>query len=377
MARIRLRFVNSFRNKNRGDGRVRYYFRRGRTGKAIPLPGIPGDEQFMSAYHAALASTSNTPAEIGAARTAPGSVDALIVTYYKSTAWLKLAEDSKKNRRYLIERFRERHGSKRVALLRRDHFEKMLAEMTVSPGMKRHWLETIRTMLKSGIPSMIASDPTAGIVVNRPKTPGHRPWTVEQIEQYRARWALGTQARLVMEFAYQTVSRRGEVCRLGPQHLYRGQNGEWRIKIARTKGSRDVDILVSPELLAAVQAMPRDHLTYLVNQNGKALSKDTLGFRFRHWATEAGLPKHCRMHGLKKSGMAEIVLAGASAPELMAVSGHRSMTIAQAYVEETFKRPELADAALGKVRTKRDGAYTNKDLPLHKHPANPLKKQGT
>ena len=52
MAQIRLRFVNSFRNKSRKDGRVRYYFRRGRGGKAIPLPGILGDEQFMSAYGA-------------------------------------------------------------------------------------------------------------------------------------------------------------------------------------------------------------------------------------------------------------------------------------------------------------------------------------
>jgi hypothetical protein len=98
MARIRLRFVNSFRNKSRKDGRVRYYFRRPGL-KAVPLPGIPGDEQFMSAYHAALASTSNAPVEIGANRTTPGTVDALVVNYYKSAAWLDLAEDSKKNRR--------------------------------------------------------------------------------------------------------------------------------------------------------------------------------------------------------------------------------------------------------------------------------------
>jgi hypothetical protein len=59
----------------------------------------------------------------------------------------------------------------------------------------------------------------------------------------------------------------------------------------------------------------------------------------------------------------------------MAVSGHRDMSVAQKYIEEAFERPELADAAFGKVRTKRDGVYTNKALPLHKHPAKPLKKQ--
>ena len=69
--------------------------------------------------------------------------------------------------------------------------------------------------------------------------------------------------------------------------------------------------------------------------------------------------------------MTEIVLAGGSAPELMAVSGHRDMRVAQEYVEEAFSRPELADAALSKVRTKRDGAYTNKIYPAHKQPKKP------
>jgi integrase len=376
MVRIRLRFVNSFISKSRKSQRTRYYFRRPGM-KAVPLLGIPGGVEFMAAYHAALAGSTNVPVEIGASRTRLGTVDALIVNYYKSAAWLDLAKDSRNNRRYLIERFREQHGSKRVALLRRDHFEKMLVAMTVGAGMKAHWLKTIRAVLNSGIPSLIASDPTAGIVVKRPKTPGHKPWTVEQIEQYRAHWPLGTQPRLAFEFAYQTVSRRGEVVRLGPQHLYRGRNGEWRIKIARTKGSRDVDIPVSAELLAAVQAMPREHLTYLQTQNGKALAKDTLGSRFRQWATAAGLPKHCRLHGLKKSGMTEIAVAGGTAPELMAVSGHRNMAVAQAYIDEAFERPELADAALGKVRTKRDSKGTNEPIPIYKHPAKPLKTQET
>jgi hypothetical protein len=128
MANIRLRFVNSFVNKNRKNGRVRYYFRRPGM-KAIPLPGIPGSEEFMAAYGAALASTSNAPVEIGASRTTPGTIAALVSNYYKSNAWLELAQDTRQTRRPLLERFREQHGDKRVALLRRDHFEKLLSEI--------------------------------------------------------------------------------------------------------------------------------------------------------------------------------------------------------------------------------------------------------
>jgi integrase len=365
MARVRLRYVIGFRNKKRANKRVRFYFRR-RGGKAIPLPGMVGSEEFMAAYGAALAATSNAPTDFGAVRTAPGTVDALVVNYYKSAAWLSLAEDSRRTRRYIIERFRADHGGKRVALLRRDHFEKMLAEMTASSGVKANCIKAIRALMKSGIPSMLKADPTEGIVVRRPKTPGHKPWSAAQVEQYRAYWKLGTQARLVLEFAYETASRRGEVVRLGPQHLYHGQNGERRIRIARIKGSRDVDLPVTPELLAACNAMPQDHLTYIHKENGAPLAKGTLGVRFAEWATEAGLPKHCRMHGLKKTRMTDIVLAGGNAPQLMAVSGHRDMAVAQKYIEEVFERPELADAAFAKLRTKQDAHCSNTQSQLLK-----------
>jgi hypothetical protein len=43
MAQIKLKYVNSFRNRHRKSHRVRYYFRRRGT-KAIPLPGLPGSE---------------------------------------------------------------------------------------------------------------------------------------------------------------------------------------------------------------------------------------------------------------------------------------------------------------------------------------------
>ena len=51
--------------------------------------------------------------------------------------------------------------------------------------------------------------------IKLPKTKGHHTWTNEEIAQYRAHWLLGTQQRLVLEFALETVSRRGEVMRLG------------------------------------------------------------------------------------------------------------------------------------------------------------------
>ena len=99
--------------------------------KGVALPGLPGSEEFMAAYAQALAGLPDAEKpEIGAKRTLPGTIDALIVSYYRSDAWRHgLEEETRKTRRRIIEKFRDRHGSKRVALLRPDHFVKMLAEI--------------------------------------------------------------------------------------------------------------------------------------------------------------------------------------------------------------------------------------------------------
>ena len=127
--KIRLKYVNAFQNRRRKNGELRYYFRR-RGFKAVPLPGLPGSEEFMAAYQTALSGLPDQDrAELGASRTEPGSINALVVSYYKSDEWRHLAEETRKARRRIIERFRAKHGNKRVRLLQREHIVKMLAEV--------------------------------------------------------------------------------------------------------------------------------------------------------------------------------------------------------------------------------------------------------
>lgn len=362
MATIKLRYVNSFGNRKRRNARVRYYFRRRGQKKAIPLPGLPGSEEFMAAYAAALA-TIVEPADIGADRTLPGTVNALIVAYYRSNEWQnQLAPDTRRARRRFIEAFRNDHGSKRLALLRREHLVRMLTAIS-KPSVKRNWLRTIRALLRFAIPTMLSIDPSEGIAgIKLPKSKGHHSWTDDEIEQYRAHWPLGTQQRLVMEFALETASRIGEVVRLGPQHVKDG----W-IRIKRTHGSEDVEIPVSPELQAACDAMPKAHLTYITTAQGKQRSKFGLGTDFARWVTAAGLPKCCRLHGLKKAGMTRRADAGYTTHELMAFSGHKTLSEVQRYTSAADKK-HLAASGAAKMRGGQTGndLYTNTQAPLHK-----------
>jgi hypothetical protein len=106
VTKLRLPYVNEYRDVR---GKVRRYFRR-RGEKRIPLPGLPGSEQFMAAYQIALAG-DESKLEIGASRTKPGTVNAAIVGYYTSTVFQELSAGSKKQYRSILERFRNMHGT--------------------------------------------------------------------------------------------------------------------------------------------------------------------------------------------------------------------------------------------------------------------------
>ena len=211
-------------------------------------------------------------------------------------------------------------------------------------------------------------DPTEGIAgIKLPKSKGHHTWTDDEIAQYRAYWPLGTQQRLVMEFALETASRRGEVVRLGPQHVRNG-----RIRIERTHGSEDVDMPMSPELQAACDAMPKVHLTYIVTAHGKPRSKYGLGNDFAKWATEAGLPARCRLHGLKKGGMRRLAEARRHHSRADGVLRPPTLTEVQRYTEDA-DRKRLADHAMAKLRDQSKNAdYTNTPPRLHKQAAKVL-----
>jgi integrase len=364
MAGIRLRYVCKFRNKDRADKRLRYYFRV-RGHKALPLPGLPGSDEFMQAYGQALATVAGK-AGIGIAtarQSAPGSIDALIVSYYAmNDEWQAYGEETRDVRKRQIERFRAKHGGKRVGLLEQAHFVTMMNTDNRTPASRRNWLKTIKHLLQHGVPTMIANNPAANVPL--PKIPERRPdgtkrghwtWMDDQIAAYRRFWKLGTVPRLVFEFALETVSRRGEVVRLGPQHCYIGDQGERRIRIERTHGSEDVDVPITDALAAAIDAMPLPKsidgivsLTFLATERGAQRSKKGLGNDFAGWVRQAGLPDKCRLHGLKKGGMRRGAEAQLTTHELMAKSGHKSLSEVERYTKAADKK-RLADSGATKM----------------------------
>jgi len=115
MTKIRLQHVNAFRDRH---GKLRHYFRRPGC-KAVPLPGLPGSTEFMDAYQAALSDTTAPAPLIGASRTVANTVQWLVAKYLdcspaSSSPFKTLAAETRRTRKNILERFREKHGDKRI-----------------------------------------------------------------------------------------------------------------------------------------------------------------------------------------------------------------------------------------------------------------------
>lgn len=121
MTTLRLAYVQAFRDRH---GTQRYYYRR--EGRRFPLPGRPGEREFMAAYELASAAFS-TAGVLTSLAPAAGTFDALAVSYYRSPLFMSLSVASQVNYRRLIDRWRKDHGAKRVTHLERRHVVEHLA----------------------------------------------------------------------------------------------------------------------------------------------------------------------------------------------------------------------------------------------------------
>jgi integrase len=334
MTHLKLEYVHEYRDRH---GKLRRYFRRPGF-KRTALPGIPGSDEFMTAYQLALAGQP-TRVEIGAGRTKPGTVNAAIVGYYSSVVFRSLAAGTQKLQRSILERFRAEHGDKRIALLPRDFIIRALGKRP--PSVARNWLKTLRALLQFAIAEGF-DDPTQGVKPPRVKTDGFHTWTEEEIEQYEARHSVGTRARLAFALLLYTAQRRSDVIGMGRQHMRNGM-----IAVRQQKTGTTLQIPVHRKLEEALAGVPEKQMSFLVTERRVPFTFAGFGNWFRECCIEAGLPRRCSAHGLRKAACRRLAEAGCTAHQIAAISGHLSLREVERYTKAA-NQAELARQAFEK-----------------------------
>lgn len=329
---------------NRHGTKVYYLRRTGHVKVRLRIPDgvLPWSPRFMEVYEAALSGLPDAPS-IGASRTVAGTVNAALVSYYGSTAFAALAKSTQGNRRAILERFRNDHGEKRIALMHRAAMQAILNNKT--PVAARNWRKAMRGFLDHVLSlDMIKVDPLAGVTMAKmKKTNGHHPWEAEECAQFETHYAIGTRARLAYELLLQVGQSRCDVVRMGRQHVRNGV-----LSLQRQKTKVEFDLPVMPMLLQAIEAMPpSNHMMFLMTGQGKPFTAAGFGNWFRDQCNAAGLPKRCTSHGLRKAAATRAADRGGTTTQLMAWFGWKSASEAERYTRNADRK--RASATLGKL----------------------------
>jgi integrase len=322
-------------------GRARYYVRRPGH-KNVRLPGLPWSPEFMAAYAETV--EGQQPIEIGAKRNPVGSVAATVGLYLGSTAFANLAAETQRTRRNILERFREEHGDKRIAVIERKHVQAMVTAKGKTPSAACNFLKTLRAMIAFAVDAGIrADDPTIGVKRPKIKTDGARTWSEDDIAAFEAVHPLGTLPRLALALLLYTGQRRGDVVRMGRQHI-RGD----LISVRQQKTGAPLLIPLHPALRAAIEATPSGHLTFLATVFGKARAANGFTTWFRDCCNSAGLANGTSAHGLRKAACRRLAEAGCSANEIKAISGHASLREVERYTKAADQE-RMARAAMKRL----------------------------
>lgn len=340
VATIKLPYVHTYTDVR---GKRRTYYRR--QGRRYVLPGLPGSAEFMEAYAAADAMFADRP-QSPIVRRAPkiGTIEAVVQSYYESASFLGLKPSTKTTYRGIIDKFREEHGSKRISHLERRHVVDIVSKKLASsgPSASNNLLRMIRMLCEYASElGLIRHNPTTGVRKVRSSSQGFATWTESDIEKYEKRWPLGTRERLAFALLLYTGQRRGDVVRMGRQHIESDV-----LTITQSKTNETVSIPLHPELRGVIASTPKDQLTFLTTKHGAPFTAAGFGNAFREWCDKAGVKK-LSAHGLRKAAARRLAEAGCSAHQIAAITGHR-----------TLKEVERYAARADRIRLARDAMDT-------------------
>ena len=353
----RLRFVNGYQSRGKGY----YYFRR--DGAApVRLPGMFGSAEFMEAYGRALEGALAAvapPAELGARRTVPGSINAALVAYYQSAVFVDgLAASTQGWRRRCLEKFRVDFGDISLRKFEQRHAQKYLS-LIPKAGAQRNMGQALNHFFQYCVDTvLITTNPADRLKrAKMAKTGGIRAWTEDDVDAFKAKHPLGSKARLALALYLNFGVRKSDVVRIGPRDIKGGALVDFQPQKTSRTGGVKINVPLLAETVEAIAATPVTGAdTYLVTEFGKSFTANGFGNKMRDWCDAAGLPD-CSSHGLRKLLLIRLAELGLNTETIMAISGHKNRAEVDTYVA-AFNRKKMAAHAMETVEAARTKAET-------------------
>lgn len=277
-----------------------------------------------------------------ASRVPPDSIEALMRAYMRSPAWRGLAKSTKASRTvYLRELAPISHIGVR-SVTRREIVTLRDAVAERGNGAGNGFLMAVSVLFDWAVEQgWLAMSPVYKI---KPLAAGHLPeWTAEQA-QIALQHAPERLRRVIILGLY-TGQRRGDLCAM----RWSNYDGE-TLRFVQQKTGAKMVLQVHPDLKAELDAWLREGETILLNARGGPWAPNTLSKLMPKVLQGQGLPVGLNVHGMRKlfaTGMAD---NGATAHEIQASTGHKTLGMVSLYTASADQR-KLAEGAVNKIQS--------------------------
>lgn len=358
---VELRYLVQDKDRH---GNIRIYVRRPGCAK-VRLRAAPHTDEFIRQYRDAVDGQRAAPRSASAAPPGDDTFRWLCQEYYKSEDYLGLAEETRRYRKRVLDKACQTKNKKgkldgglNYKTLTPEALRERIANKVGSPHAANQLLKCFRALYRYAYDSgKITRDPTRNVKrVRTKKTGGHHSWSLGEVEQFEARWPIGTRQRLALALLLYTSQRRSDMVKLGPPHVETvvtldeaGNPVETKwITFTQQKKNPDAEpVTLSMPIIAPLQesidAAPTGLRTFLVTGYGKPFSAAGFGNRFREWCDQADLPQ-CSAHGLRKAAAARLAELGASDRMIMAITGHATAAEVDRYTAAARQKVLAAEA---------------------------------
>jgi integrase len=261
--------------------------------------------------------------------------------------------------RRIYEDFRTRHGEKPVDRLPREWIVKELNERSTKPAAANIWLKRIRQLLDHAVDlGMINDNPARKVRLIRHRHDGFADWPEEQISQYESYWKIGTRERLAFDLLLFSGQRRSDVVRMARSNIRNDA-----IRVVQIKTGTQLWIPIHPALRVSIDLTPTSGLYFVQTAHGRPYTSAGFGNAFRNWCNAAGVEKQYSAHGLRKSAARRLAEAGASAHQIAAITGHKTLAEVARYTAAADQLRN-AEAAIAKVRTGREPNLSSGEISV-------------
>lgn len=312
-----------------------WYVRRGH-GARIRLRAEFDTPEFWEEYRAALAGKAP---ETRRATYKPQTLGWAIDRYRASPDWARLAPATRSQRENIYRPVVEAAGHQSLGSITRDTIRGGRDRRAAHPHSANNFIKSMRSLFawleETG---QVTVNPTEGVkLLPGANADGYHTWSEEEVATFEARWPLGSRERLAFDLLLYTGLRRGDVVRLGRQHVRDGV-----LTFRAEKNDALITLPILAPLAESIAATPTGNLSFLVTERGTPFVKESFGNWFADVCSATGVPG--RAHGLRKAGATRAANNGATEFELMAIFGWKSPRQASQYTKAA-NRKHLAAAA--------------------------------